>query len=135
VVDQALSKWAGSVIQKNVDTCSWPWGCLKDWGIYLLTVVTDSLTYKFVLLLFFCISNWKLFIALCFFSSFSLQINNGGAEGENPEASLNTFSVLLRMETAYASCLRTIAGIPYPLLFWNTSLQVMCLCSLYIFRI
>lgn len=31
--------------------------CLKDGEISLLTAVTNSLTYRFVLLLFFCISN------------------------------------------------------------------------------
>lgn len=67
-VDWALSKWSGSVIQKtSLDVCSWPWGYLKDWGICSLTVVTNSLTYKFFLLLFFSIWNWKLLTALIFF--------------------------------------------------------------------
>lgn len=40
-------------------------------------------------------------------------MHNVGAKVENPEASLNTFSILLRMETVYALCLKTVMDIPY----------------------
>lgn len=50
-----------------------------------------------------------------------------GLKGKTQRRLLIHFFILLRMETTYTLCLRTVMGIPYPLLFWNTTLQTMCL--------
>lgn len=39
-------------------------------------------------------------------------MDNVGAKVENPEASLNTVPILLRMETVYALCLNTVMDVP-----------------------
>lgn len=40
-------------------------------------------------------------------------MDNVGAKVENPEASLNSVPILLRMETVYALCLNTVMDIPH----------------------
>lgn len=89
----------------------------------------NSLTNKFILLLFFCISNWTL-LTLC--ALFSLASHYRwimlALKWKNPEASLNTFSILLRMETVYTLYLNTVMDISY--FYFGILACKPCVCDL-----